>query len=159
MFGFLKSASHADLQLGELRRSRGAWRGQINLGTGAPVPLVVAGSRQAPDTAALGIAHAIASALPGWQPSIAAALLEHYRPYAEAVAAGEEEPPAAGLPTIEQADDVWPHVSVTHVAVMPLDGVLTTEIGYRTAWDEEHTLGARLRDGQLVELNGSVLAP
>ena len=27
------------------------------------------------------------------------------------------------------------------------------------AWDEEHTLGARIRDGRLVELNGSVLRP
>ena len=40
-----------------------------------------------------------------------------------------------------------------------LRGDLTVELGYRVAWDEEHTLGARIRDGRLVELNGSVLEP
>jgi hypothetical protein len=43
--------------------------------------------------------------------------------------------------------------------VAPLDGILTIEIGYQVAWDEEHTLGARIRDGALLELCGSVLAP
>lgn len=38
-------------------------------------------------------------------------------------------------------------------------GTLRLEIGLRVAWDEEHTLGARLRDGRLIELNGSVLEP
>jgi hypothetical protein len=33
------------------------------------------------------------------------------------------------------------------------------EIGYEVAWDEGHTLGARFRDGQALELSGSVLAP
>ncbi len=41
----------------------------------------------------------------------------------------------------------------------PLDGLLTLELGLRTDWDEEHTLGARLRAGRLAELNGSVLRP
>jgi hypothetical protein len=45
------------------------------------------------------------------------------------------------------------------VAVITLDGELSVEIGYRVAWDEEHTLGARLRNGRLIELNGSVLPP
>jgi hypothetical protein len=33
------------------------------------------------------------------------------------------------------------------------------ELGLRVAWDEEHTLGARLQSGKLVELCGSVLKP
>jgi hypothetical protein len=45
------------------------------------------------------------------------------------------------------------------VQVTPLSGVLTVEIGYRVGWDEEHTLGARFRSGQLLELCGSVLVP
>jgi hypothetical protein len=48
---------------------------------------------------------------------------------------------------------------VAFVQVAPLDGRLTLEVGLRVAWDEEHTLGARLHDGRLLELNGSVLAP
>ena len=48
---------------------------------------------------------------------------------------------------------------VEWVSVEPLAGDLTLELGLRTAWDEEHTLGARFREGRLVELNGSVLGP
>jgi hypothetical protein len=159
MFGFLKSAPYADPQLGELRRARGAWRGQAKLDSAEPVPLVLSGSRKEPDSEALRIARTLARDMPTWRPPIAQALLDHYQPYAEAVAAGEEAPPVDGLPKIERPDDVWPHVAVQYVAVTPLDGALTVEIGYRAAWDEEHTLGARLRDGKLLELNGSVLAP
>lgn len=45
------------------------------------------------------------------------------------------------------------------VAISPLDGSLTTELGYTTAWDEEHTLGARFAGGTFIELCGSVLPP
>jgi hypothetical protein len=48
---------------------------------------------------------------------------------------------------------------IEYILIGPLDRQLTVEIGYRVAWDEEHTLGARFRDGQLVELSGSVLRP
>ena len=41
----------------------------------------------------------------------------------------------------------------------PLSGVVTVDIGYRVTWDEEHTLCARIRDGQLLELCGNVLVP
>jgi hypothetical protein len=80
-------------------------------------------------------------------------------PYAEAVAAGEIELPESGLPAIDRPPSVWTHTSVEFVQVTPRDRQLTVETGYRVAWDEEHTLGARFRDGQLVELCGSVLAP
>lgn len=86
-------------------------------------------------------------------------MFDHYAPYAEAVAAGESEPPGAGLPRILRPDHVWPLSSVEFVAVVPVDADLAVEIGYRVAWDEEHMLGARLRNGQLIELNGSVLPP
>jgi len=79
--------------------------------------------------------------------------------HAEAVTAGETEPPESRLPAIDGPAAVWPHTTPEFVHVTPLSGQLTVEIGYRVAWDEEHTLGARLRDGQLVELCGSVLAP
>jgi len=49
--------------------------------------------------------------------------------------------------------------SLVFVSVTPLDGVLTTELGYTTAWDEEHTLGVRFQSGKFIELCGSVLPP
>jgi hypothetical protein len=158
MFGLFQSPPFSDALLGELRRTGGIWRGTVGLGN-VRVPLAIHGPRSSPDPQALEIARAVLSSYPEWRNLIAAAMFEHYAPYAEAVAAGELEPPAQGLPRITQPEEVWPHTSVEFVAVVPLDGTLSVEIGYRVAWDEEHTLGARLRNGQLIELNGSVLPP
>lgn len=123
------------------------------------MPLVLSGSRTAPDPNALSMARSISSDFPSWRPTVERALFEHYSPYAEAMTAGEADPPASGLPAIDGPADVWPHTTAEFVQVIPLSGQLTVEIGYRVAWDEEHIVGARLRDGQLVELCGSVLAP
>lgn len=158
MFGLFKSAPFYDPQLGELRRSGGLWRGAVLLRE-AKVPLALSGSRSAPDPEALYVACSIESSYATWRPSIERAMFEHYSPYAEAVAEGESEPPQDGLPRMAEPSDVWAHTETEFVQVTPLDGELTVEIGYRVAWDEEHTLGARFRKGQFLELCGSVLAP
>ncbi len=159
MFGLFKTPTFADDELGQFQRSRGYWRGQIRLDVGEPVALVLSGSRERPDAEALALARTIRGDLPRWRPSIAEALVEHLEPYAEAVAAGEAEPPAGGLPAIHAPADVWPHTAIEFIQVAPLDGHLTVQIGLRVAWDEEHTLGAIVRGGRLLGLNGSVLAP
>jgi hypothetical protein len=51
---------------------------------------------------------------------------------------------------------VWDDVRMAYTWAKA-DG--SVEWGLRVAWDEEHTLGARLGGGRLIELNGSVLAP
>jgi hypothetical protein len=158
MFGPFKSAPFSDPQLGELRRTGGLWRGALLLGK-AKVPLALSGSRTAPDPQALNVARSIPPSYATWRLSIERAMFEHYSPYAEAVTAGEAEPPREGLPRIHAPSDVWPHTAVEFVQVTPLDGELTVEIGYRVAWDEEHALGARFREGRFLELCGSVLAP
>ena len=156
MFGLFKSPAYSDPQLGDLRRAGGLWRGSSSLGE-AQIPLALAGTRSAPDSDAIEIARSIPSGYPHWQPFIEQAMFEHYAPYAEAMAG--EESAESGIPHIEKPADVWPHIVAEFVQVTPLDGVLAIEIGYRVAWDDEHTLGARLRDRQLIELNGSVLPP
>ncbi|HAY28515.1 MAG TPA: hypothetical protein PK440_15855 [Candidatus Accumulibacter phosphatis] len=158
MFGLFKTPSFADPALGEFRRKGGMWRGEIALGD-IRAPLALPGSRAAPDPQALDIARSIATDYPGWRAGIAASLFEHYAPYAEGVGTADLEAPAEALTHISQPDQVWRHTSVEFVAVGTLDGELGVEIGYRVAWDEEHTLGARLRNGRLLELNGSVLPP
>src|SRR4249920_2116398 len=80
-------------------------------------------------------------------------------PYAEAVTAGELPSPSEALPRIAAPGDVWSHVSLVFVSVTPLSGLLTTEFGYTTTWDDEHTLGARFQSGRFIELCGSVLPP
>ncbi len=60
---------------------------------------------------------------------------------------------------IATADGVWKHTRLQYVHVGPFDGDLAVELGYEVAWDQEHTVGARLRDGELLELSGSVVEP
>jgi hypothetical protein len=159
MFSLFKSPSFRDPLLGEFARSRGHWRGSLALEGIASVPLVLSGTRTQPDAKAIATARTLANAFTSWRPTIESALFEHYGPYAEALAAGELPPPSDPLPSIKAPSEVWPHVSLVFVSVTPLEGVLTSEFGYTTAWDEEHTLGARFEDGKFLELCGSVLPP
>ena len=138
MFGFFKSAPYVDPQLGELQRSRGAWRGSLRLDTEGPVSLVLGGGRSAPDADAVRIAQSIASDYASWRPVIEQELYEHYLPYAEAE--GEQDLASSDLPSIDEPSSVWPHTTLAFVQVIPPGGDFTVEIGYRVSWDEEHTL-------------------
>lgn len=158
MFGLFKSAPHCDPMLGELARSRGLWRGRLQLESG-PTLLALAGTRSAPDAAAVALACEVRARQSAWRPAIEAALFEHYEPYAQSIAAGEFPEASATFPSISEPTGVWPYVSLDFVSVLSLGGTLTTELGFTTAWDEEHTLGARFVRGALVELCGSVLQP
>ena len=159
MFGLFKSPTFTDPDLGELRRSRGAWRGSIQLPGLAAVPLALSGNKSAPDAQALAAARQLAGLLPIWRSATEEALFEHYLPYAEAVASGEDPTPGEPLPRFTEPKQVWPHVALQFVGVSPMQGTMTVELGYAVAWDAEHTLGARFQQGRFVELNGSVLPP
>jgi hypothetical protein len=159
MLGIFGSPPHADPVLGQLRRSRGHWRGAMGLAGGADIPLIVAGSRAGPDAAARGLATAATALWSSQRASIERAVFEHVVPYLEAIPAGEADDRERVLPQVESAAAIGPHIAVRYVAVIPLDGSLVTEFGLNVPWDEEHTLGARFRDGRLLELCGSVLAP
>lgn len=156
MLAWLFSPPFQDPHLGPLTRARGGWRGSIEAEPGLVVPLAVAGPRRAPDSEALAAARAVAARLVAWRPVVARALLEHYDPYADAAAAGELRREGGPVPVLAAPDDVWPHVALQFVAVGALDGVLTTELGYTVAWDQEHTLALRFQDDHFVELCGSV---
>ena len=158
MFRLFKSPPFLDPQLGELVRSRGLWRGLITVEAGVSAPLMLAGTRTEPHAQALAAARDVAQAFASWRIAIEQALFEHYAPYADAVTAGEL-PASEALPRIAAPGDVWSRVSLVFVSVTPLGGLLTTELGYATAWDDEHTLGARFQSGKFIELNGSVLLP
>lgn len=158
MFGLFSAPTISDPDLGELKRSRGMWRGHIRLDQSVS-PLIVAGPRSAPDPSSMLLAKSISYRYPSWQAEIERELIEHLAPYAEAVASGELPSPEDPLPAIEKSSDVWQYVATEYVAVAPLGGKLTIEFAYRVTWDEEHTLGARLQDGRLLELCGSVLCP
>jgi hypothetical protein len=158
MLGLFKSARFSDPTLGEFVRSGGLWRGAIRLDSGL-TPLALAGTRAAPDPAALAVAREVPTQFVAWRRAIETALFEHYEPYAESLAAGEIPATDESLPSITSPAEVWQHVSLEYVCIAPLGGSLTTEFGYTTAWDEEHTLGVRFQGGVFVELCGSVLRP
>src|SRR5262245_10077258 len=116
---------------------------------------MLSGARTEPHAQALAAAREVAQAFASWRPAIEQALFEHYEPYAEAVTADELPSPSEALPRIAAPGDVWSHVSLVFVSVTPLSGLVTTELGYTTGWDEEHTLGARFQSGKFIELCGS----
>ena len=136
-----RKATVVDPDLGELTRSRGWWRGSVRLDPHGMVPLAVPGSRAGPDPDAVALARSIQLELDRCRVPLREALDEHRTAYEDA------EPAAPG--------DARP----TYASVMVLDGHLTIEIGLDVHWDEEHTLGAHLRGGRLIELSGSVLEP
>ena len=128
-----------DPVLGRLQRRRGKWRGTMSITTEIVVPLAIPGGSREPDPAARALAVQIPDLYDGCQTDIRDALDDHRSPYT--------------------AESTSASAAVVHAAVINLDVGLTIEIGYRVSWDEDHVLGARLRDGQLLELNGSVLEP
>ncbi|MFL6354276.1 MAG: DUF6985 domain-containing protein [Bryobacteraceae bacterium] len=155
MFGLFKSEPFRDGQLGELRRSRGHWKGSLTLASCGPFRLSLVGTREAPDPVALALAKELPDRFKGLMPRIQRGLFEHYKPYKEAVDMGDQT--GSPRPNIESAEAVWPDVKPAHVLIELLEGVPTMEIAFR-AWDVEHTVGARFRNWQFVELNGSVRA-
>ena len=159
MFGLFESQPFSDPQFGELKRSKGLWRTSITIDSSPGVLLAISGPRSAPDNQALKVAHAVLANYQGLRPVIEQALCNHFLPYEEAIAGGEMPPPPGGLPSSTNPNSVWPYVTTVYVSVAPMEGVLTAEIGYRTTWDEEHTLGARIQEGRFLELCGSVLEP
>ena len=155
ILGLFGARRYDDPVVGPLVRGWGCWRGQIALGDGEPVPLMLAGWRSAPDPTRLRLAHDLVTRYEALRPAIARGLFEHYAPYGEAVSAGEE-PEDANVPRLAGPDEVWPHARPVRVLIERMGGQETVEIAYRVAWDEEHTLGVRFQDWTLVEVNGSV---
>lgn len=154
LFDILKSEPYQDPVLGALKRERGRWKGSLTLpGVGA-VPLLVSGGRSRPDEASLLLARQLTEKYGDLRDEIQRHLFEHYEPYKEAVGAGELDAPS--FPAIQAAPDVWRHATVERVLIEPMEGISTIEVAYRVAWDEEHTLGAWIRDWQMFELCGSV---
>jgi hypothetical protein len=122
------------------------------------VPLVLPGPRRGPDKASIELARSVASSIAAYRQAIAEAMFEHYQPYARASVA---EAPGSEPTTIQvnEPADIWSYTEPVFFQITLLEGQPIAEIGYEVAWDEEHTLGARLRAGQFVELCGSVIAP
>lgn len=156
MFEFLRCAPVDHPTLGLLTRSRGKWRGSIHL-SGLPTAMLsVPGGRSGPDPVGLSLADELVSRWPDLREDLAEALYDHYLPYGEALESGEMPGDEASLPQLNKPDEVWRHVSDPAVAIRSIGGRHEILIGLQTGWDEEHTVGATIRDWSLVELSGSI---
>jgi hypothetical protein len=156
MSGLFGSPHFDDPLIGRLKRSGGIWRGKLDVGKTPNVPVNLFGSGREPDAAALAAARQLSAMFDGWRPSIQQALFDHYTPYGEAIAAEDRTAQGTKMPALQTPEQVWNHVTLQSVAVVKLGGVVTTEIVYAAAWDDDHMLGARFQGGSLVELCASV---
>jgi hypothetical protein len=156
VFGLFKSKAFEDGRLGTLNRSGGHWKGSGTLAPLGTFRLSLAGSRDAPDAAALEVAKELPERLKNLMPDIQDGLFAHYAPYKDAFDAGEQS--GSPCPNIASAEAVWPHVTPAHVLIeaFGVGQTPTVEIAFRVEWDVEHVLAARFRNWQFVELNGSV---
>ncbi|WKW12898.1 hypothetical protein Strain138_002209 [Pseudogemmatithrix spongiicola] len=150
---------YTDAHFGVFTRRRGVWIARTALPGLGTVELCVAGDRKAPNQPSLALAHEAALQYRALREEIGRLLFEHLEPYADAVREGELEADAFNPAALRGPDDVWSHVEVLAVHVDTARQSFPIEVQVQVAWDEEHTLGLRIRDGRLVELCGSVLPP
>lgn len=123
-----------DDELGTFRLHRGSWRGEITLASNTTVPLAVPGRRSGPDQAALERSRRIALEFASASEAIDRAFTEEFP---DSQRSGTPAPVFVQLETIDRR--------------------LMIEIGYRLRGDDDHTIGARIENGTLVELNGSIV--
>jgi hypothetical protein len=155
MLGFLKSDPYTDSDLGTFLRSGGKWRGKVTLPGLGERPVALSGNRKQPDRESVHLARQFPSQYESLLPDIQQALFEHYEPYLQAHEDGEFKNGEA-FPRLKNDAALWDHVRLLGISIAPDWGGTITEIAYETDWDEEHTVGARIRDGKLIELNGSI---
>lgn len=159
MFGLFKTPDHHYPSLGTLRWSRGYWRGEVSWPGKSAVPLVLGGTRKGPDQQALQHAMNLPADFLCIEPQLKQALYDHYEPYAEAVQEGHLRVQDGVSPKLSGVAEAFALAEPEAVLIVELDGELATEVCYRVPWDEEHTLGARFRGRNWVELCGSTLIP
>ena len=154
MLGFFESKPFRDQQVGTLERRHGKWIGSTTLPGHGQVELRVVGDRAAPDAASLRLAADASAQFSAVRAELAGQLLEHYVPYQDAWQGNDLEYRGVELSVPE---DVWAYVLVASIDVDARRVNSPIEFRVDVAWDQEHTLGAFVRDGTLVELNGSVI--
>lgn len=159
MFGLFKTDNFQHPKLGTFKWVRGYWRGEVSIPGDEVAPLIIGGTRKGPDQQALQYAVNLEKDLQIVAPQLKKALFEHYEPYAEAVREGELKVDDVAFPQVRNGDEALGLAEVEAFLIVELDGTLATEVCYRVPWDEEHTLGARFRGHDWVELCGSTLVP
>ena len=134
-----------------MRYSGGRWRGSVELEPSKPITLYLPGTWNGPTPEAAQLADSTREWWMRARPDVEKELFQHY-------SNGREEG-LSDLPDIQSSAEVWAHVTLSSVEIKPYRSLSELQIAMRTAWDDEHTLGALVRDAVLVGLNGSILEP
>jgi hypothetical protein len=151
LLAFLRPPPQQHAELGPLQYTSGRWRGAIALEKGVRIPLFIPGSRAGPDPEGLAVAELASEWWTQARPDVERELYDHY-------SAGRDDQ-TDGTLELRDPGEVWEHAVPTSVAIKPFRSLNEIQVAMRVAWDEEHTLGAMIRDGRLVGLNGSILEP
>jgi len=151
LLDLLRPPPQQHAELGPLLYKSGRWRGTIALENGARIPLFIPGSRSGPDPEGLKVAELASEWWTQARPDVERELYDHY-------SAGRDDPTDATL-ELREPGEVWVHAVPTSVAIKPFRLLEEIQVALRVAWDDEHTLGAMIRDARLVGLNGSILEP
>ena len=151
LLGFLRPPPQQHAELGPLQYRSGRWRGTIALEKEARIPLFIPGSRAGPDPEGLKVAGLASEWWTQARPEVEHELYDHY-------SAGRDDPIDATL-ELREPGEVWAHASPSSVEIKPFRLLDEIQVAIRVAWDEEHTLGAMIRDARLVGLNGSIPEP
>ena len=146
LFKFFSSALFESGVLGNFEKINGLWEGSISLMGNKKTPILIFGNRSGPDFYAL---ESMVEVLNSWDEisnEIQNSLFEHYL-----------RGPTwnDSYPRIDRAR-LMASVVFEQILVEMRRGRLVIEISIRTAWDEEHTLGARLVNLKLEELCESI---
>lgn len=151
MFGLFKSDPYTDSDLGTFIRSGGKWRGRIVLPGVGERPVTLSGGRKQPASESLDLARQLPAQYGYLLPDIQKGLFAEYEPYLQAHESGDYR---AGEPFPRLGNDpsLWEKVRLVGVTI-DARGI---EIAYETDWDEEHTVGALIKNGKLIEMNGSI---
>jgi hypothetical protein len=151
LLDFLRPPPRPHAELGPLQHKGGRWRGTIALEKGTRIPLFIPGSRAGPDPEGIKVAEQASAWWTQARSDVERELYDHY-------SAGRDDPTADSL-ELRDSSDVWTHAVPTSVEVKPFRLLDEIQVAIRVAWDDEHTLGAMIRDARLVGLNGSILEP
>lgn len=154
--GWFGSDPFTDPQLGAFERNGGAWTTVVDLASIGRVTLRLAGDRKAPASESLALAREVSVQYAALRGEIARALHEHLEPYAAEGASDDADDAAIDPAEIRSAEEAFSRAEVRLVDVDASRTAFPIEVQLHVPWDEEHTLGVRIRAGKLVELCGSV---
>ena len=147
-----------DSRLGDLHYGFGKWTSSNARLFGKPMlPVKIPGDRSGPSQAALDVLKNAEAVYETLQPQIASQLFELYQNIAQSAPASQlSEQLGYPFPKLLAAEEVWNHVRLKRVWVGAYGKPTDIELAYTASWEIEHTAGALIRDGQLIEFSASV---